>query len=59
MFKRKLDTAGEGDIQFNKDGTVSIAIAVHDEGAGTRKHYTSFPLTLKLDAEADLVAAKQ
>ena len=59
VFKRKLDTAGEGDIQFNKDGTVSIAIAVHDEGAGTRKHYTSFPLTLKLDAEADLVVAKQ
>ena len=58
IFKRKLNTGETGDIALKAGDTVHMSIAIHEAKADSRKHYTSFPLSLGLGSTADLAAKK-
>ena len=58
VIKRKLKTNDPKDVQLKEGDTVSIAIAIHDDGAGNRRHYVSFPLQLGIGKGGDITAKK-
>jgi len=58
-FTRSLTAAEQGDISFEAGEIVNISIAIHENKASSRFHYTSFPFALGLDAKkADISAVK-
>jgi hypothetical protein len=56
---RQLDTgAPQYDKILHHKGLYQIAFAAHILSTGSRWHYVSFPLTLGLDRDADIVAVR-
>jgi len=58
VITRKLATGDANDIALTDGTAFSIGIAVHDNGNGGRKHYTSFPVSIGLSTAADISAKK-
>jgi hypothetical protein len=58
VITRKLATGDANDIALVEGTPFSIGIAVHDNGNGGRKHYTSFPVSIGLATAADITAKK-
>ena len=57
VFRRKLDTGHPEDDKILNIGDVyTIGLAIHDDNVTTRFHHVSFPLTLGIDADADITA---
>jgi len=58
-WSRPLDTGHAQDDKILKVGGVySVGFAVHDDNTTTRFHFVSFPMTLGIGTEADIVAVK-
>jgi hypothetical protein len=58
VIERKLSTGDANDIALTDGAAFSVGIAVHDNGNGGRKHYTSFPVSIGLSTAADISAKK-
>ncbi len=58
VIKRKLSTGDTNDIVIKDGKTFSMGIALYDNKMGGRRHYTSFPFSIGLSAEADISAQK-
>jgi len=58
VFSRKLSTGDSKDIALKEGESFNIGIAIHDNKSGGRKHYTTFPVSIGLGAEADIAASK-
>jgi hypothetical protein len=59
VFRRKLDTGHPEDDKIMKVGGVyTVGLGVHDDNVTTRFHHVSFPLTLGIGAEADIMAVR-
>lgn len=59
LWTRLLDTGHPQDDKILKEGGVySIGFAVHDDNITTRGHHVSWPFTLGIGTEADIVATK-
>ncbi|MEE8575409.1 MAG: ethylbenzene dehydrogenase-related protein [Thermodesulfobacteriota bacterium] len=58
VFKRRLKTSSDKDIQIAVGDTISFAVAIHDGNATERKHYVSFPMTIGLSGKGEIKAKK-
>ena len=59
VFTRPLNTGDKGDVAIPAKGTVSVSIAIHEKNSDSRVHYTSFPVSIGINAKkADVVATK-
>jgi hypothetical protein len=60
VWTRALDTGNPADDKIMTAGGVySVGFAVHDDNITTRGHHVSFPLTIGIGAEADIMAVAQ
>ena len=58
-FTRSLAAAEQGDVTFEVGKLMNVSIAIHENKANSRFHYTSFPVAIGLDAKkADIDATK-
>lgn len=58
-MSRALDTGNpEDDKIFREGSNYSLAFAIHRKATGGRWHYVSLPISMSLDHEADLKAAR-
>lgn len=58
IFKVRLNSKDQFDLQVAEGDVFSVGMAIHDDGAEKRKHYVSFPFTIGLGADADIRAEK-
>ncbi len=56
VMRRELDTGNPDDHAMVPGRTYHIGLAVFDDHVGNRFHHVSFPVTLGIGAEADIVA---
>lgn len=59
VWRRTLDTGHPEDDKILKVGSVyTVSFAVHDDNVTTRFHHVSFPLSLGVGTNADIIAAR-
>lgn len=58
VIKRRLKTGDTRDVQFEEGDVFTIAISIHDDGAGNRRHYVGFPIQIGLGGGGDITAKK-
>ncbi len=58
VISRKLNSGDPKDIAFSDGAAFEIGIAVHHRGREGLQHYSSFPVSVGLSAEADISAMK-
>lgn len=57
-LRRKLVTGNPDDKALKEGQVYDLAIAVHDDMVGGRRHHVSFPLTLGIGVDADIKAVR-
>lgn len=57
-MRRRLDTGHDDDKRLNDQRRYTIAFAVHKNYTGSRWHHVSFPMSLGMGVDAELVARK-
>lgn len=58
VFKRKLNTGDNKDVQIKDGSTITIGIAIHDDKVKLRQHYVSFPMIIGFGAKGFIDATK-
>jgi len=58
VFSFRLKSTDKFDANIAEGDVVPVAIAIHDEGAGKRKHFVSFPVAIGIGAAAEVRAVK-
>lgn len=55
-MRRSLDTGNPDDVPLVPGNVYSIGVAIFDDHVGGRRHHVSFPVTIGMGVEADIVA---
>jgi len=58
VFVFRLKSPDRFDASISEGAVVPVAIAIHDEGAGKRKHFVSFPIAIGIGAASEVRAVK-
>lgn len=58
VFKIRRAASGKYNIPINEGDLISIGVAIHEDGAKSRKHYVSLPLAIGLGTGGDIQAIK-